>query len=175
MAAIYRHIRFGFDSLTGLTGVAGRLLPNTLPVVAFETCDDDPVNQRPKCTTSYRPGRNRIVLSVVDSEYAERASVDHQANFTSDCPINCEWHELAHALYRQYVATSSTQGTAHAGFLNAVSQDSFDEGFAVFWGVATAEVCTTVTPFNGSGIPAECQAPANANWGSPTHYGTNGE
>lgn len=47
-------------------------------------------------------------------------------------PVNGEWHEFSHHLFNQFVARFDCPGVNHAGYENANSCDSLQEGFAIF-------------------------------------------
>jgi len=81
-------------------------------------------------TTRY--GDNTVYIQDSDSPYAQR-----NGPYT-ECPKNCEWHEISHHIGHVLgIADSATaaacQGrTNHAGYANTSTCDSLSEGFAEF-------------------------------------------
>ncbi len=56
-------------------------------------------------------------------------------------PLNREWHEYFHHVMRETVYTAATTRDCgnHQGFLNATTDDSWAEGWAMFWALALKE------------------------------------
>ena len=86
-------------------------------------------------------GRTTSNIDAVSDRRSRRSIA-----FTSECPVNCEWHEFGHALFAWRINTAGSGGTNHFGFINPDSGDSVDEGFAGFWGTAMAEVYASKQP-----------------------------
>jgi hypothetical protein len=82
--------------------------------------------------TSYSPSLKRAYLQVSDTRYTQRQYG------TSECPENCEWHEISHhvatvlGIAPTDTAPACTGRVAHGGWANATTCDSLAEGFAIF-------------------------------------------
>jgi hypothetical protein len=85
--------------------------------------------------TRYRDSARTAFLQMSDSVFAKRSGP------YTECPENCEWHEIAHHIgHRLVIADTSLDGPCdgrepHGGWLNATTCDSLSEGFAAFLAV----------------------------------------
>lgn len=83
--------------------------------------------------TLYSPENSIILIAKSDESYS-----------SSNNPRNREYHEFGHHvmydIYGSWTGDAGMQGVVnHDGFINPTSADSFDEGFAEFYALATAK------------------------------------
>ncbi|MBI2760900.1 MAG: hypothetical protein HYX51_05685, partial [Chloroflexi bacterium] len=122
MAYIFYYTEDIREYFVDYLGAAG--LPY-LQVVAFATGID----------TTQAVGKGLIFItpgdSVLDVRYDE-------ATLALECPMNCEWHEYAHYVFNNVISDAGRApgDSNHGGYLNSSTEDSFDEGWAVFWPTA---------------------------------------
>ena len=82
--------------------------------------------------TNYSFDLKTARISAEDTVYADRSDA------ASECPENCEWHEIGHHVGNAIGLASSSQApacegrTPHGGWSNATTCDSLSEGFASF-------------------------------------------
>lgn len=82
--------------------------------------------------TNHSALEHRIGISEADTLFAQRSDA------ASECPENCEWHELAHhvaaavGIAPTATATECADRTPHGGWSNTSTCDSVAEGFASF-------------------------------------------
>lgn len=77
-------------------------------------------------------GTNLIRIGEADSPVDRR---DDEAGLSKGGPMNNEWHEFAHYVFNNVIADLERAGgdVNHDGYLNSSTQDSWDEGWAIFW------------------------------------------
>ena len=110
----------------------------TVQLHAFATLD--PLSGTPiKYDGYYIPGASLIVLGEKRSVYEDRDGLS-DAGSAHDAPANAEWHEYSHHLYYTFISQDPCAGdSAHQGYNNKDTCESFDEGFAEFLPVVAAQ------------------------------------
>jgi hypothetical protein len=81
--------------------------------------------------TRYSPSSKTVFLQAGDTPFTQRMDA------TTECPENCEWHEISHHVgavlgIAPTAAAACVGRTNHGGWLNNTTCDSLAEGFATF-------------------------------------------
>jgi hypothetical protein len=79
--------------------------------------------------TKYSPSSRTVFISANDTPYAARQ------DSATNCPENCEWHEIAHhvaAILGIAPVASCLRVANHGGWLNSSTCDSLAEGFPAY-------------------------------------------
>jgi hypothetical protein len=94
-------------------------------------------------TTHYSISSHKIVFPESDSKFSSK-----------NAPQNREWHEYMHHAMAETLLTNIGTPSCknHDGFLNDSTQDSWVEGWAVFWPLVMAKSIWGVSSANYSGI-----------------------
>lgn len=82
--------------------------------------------------TAYTPGTKTVHIQASDTPYSKRQ------DGTTECPENCEWHEISHHVAAiEGIAPTATAAACvgrvnHGGWSNDSTCDSLSEGFGMF-------------------------------------------